>query len=83
MFKFVVDGVWRCSGEFPTESDPQGNVNNWRIPAQEPWYKATNTNGNIKSNIESNDKVAGKDSNAQKTVGINSVNQKKTGPTKA
>lgn len=38
-FKYIVDGVWRCSGEFPTESDSNGNVNNWRIPAQEGWYK--------------------------------------------
>eukprot|EP00158_Paraphelidium_tribonemae_P001270 Partr_v1_DN24184_c0_g1_i3_m70949 putative Protein kinase, AMP-activated, beta len=30
-FKFVVDGVWRCSGEFPTESDQHGNVNNWLV----------------------------------------------------
>ena len=35
-FKFVVDGVWRCSGEFPTASDPAGNVNNWRVPSNEP-----------------------------------------------
>jgi hypothetical protein len=34
-FKFVVDDVWRCSGEFPTENDPSGNVNNWRIPTNE------------------------------------------------
>ena len=33
-----MDGIWRCSGEFPTESDPHGNVNNWRIPGNEPQY---------------------------------------------
>ncbi|KAF9952359.1 hypothetical protein BGZ72_006334 [Mortierella alpina] len=27
-FKFVVDGVWRCSTEFATEYDCSGNVNN-------------------------------------------------------
>ncbi|TPX31576.1 acyl-homoserine-lactone synthase [Synchytrium microbalum] len=27
-FKFIVDGIWRCSTEFPTVSDNQGNVNN-------------------------------------------------------
>jgi hypothetical protein len=38
-FKYVVDGVWRCSGEFPTEGDQNGNVNNWRVPSQEPLYQ--------------------------------------------
>ncbi|KAI9006041.1 immunoglobulin E-set [Gaertneriomyces semiglobifer] len=27
-FKFVVDGAWRCSGEWPTCVDNVGNVNN-------------------------------------------------------
>lgn len=27
-FKFVVDGVWRCSLDFCTETDATGNVNN-------------------------------------------------------
>ncbi|KAG0226240.1 hypothetical protein BGW41_004237 [Actinomortierella wolfii] len=27
-FKFVVDDVWRCSTEFPTEYDQSGNLNN-------------------------------------------------------
>ncbi|KAF8980581.1 hypothetical protein BGZ52_003806, partial [Haplosporangium bisporale] len=27
-FKFVVDGVWRCSTEFDTEYDFGGNLNN-------------------------------------------------------
>lgn len=27
-FKFVVDGVWRCSLDFETETDTAGNVNN-------------------------------------------------------
>ena len=27
-FKFVVDGIWRCSLDFPTTSDSNGNVNN-------------------------------------------------------
>lgn len=27
-FKFVVDGVWRCSLDFDTETDSAGNVNN-------------------------------------------------------
>lgn len=27
-FKFVVDGVWRCSLDFPTATDEDGNVNN-------------------------------------------------------
>lgn len=28
LFKFIVDGIWRCSLEFPTEVDSAGNVNN-------------------------------------------------------
>ncbi|KAJ3289029.1 hypothetical protein HK104_007790 [Borealophlyctis nickersoniae] len=31
-FKFVVDGVWRCSADFPTETDASGNVNNCLPP---------------------------------------------------
>jgi 5'-AMP-activated protein kinase regulatory beta subunit len=27
-FKFVVDGVWRCSLDYPTFKDPSGNTNN-------------------------------------------------------
>lgn len=27
-FKFVVDGIWRCSMDFATEVDEDGNVNN-------------------------------------------------------
>ncbi|KAI3643888.1 hypothetical protein MP228_010052 [Amoeboaphelidium protococcarum] len=37
-FKFVVDGIWRCSMECPTESDQNGNVNNWRRPVDEQEY---------------------------------------------
>lgn len=29
LFKFVVDGVWRCSLDFPTQTDSDGNVNNF------------------------------------------------------
>jgi len=32
LFKFVVDGVWRCSLDFPCETDEQGNVNNVLYP---------------------------------------------------
>lgn len=32
LFKFVVDGVWRCSLDFPCETDGQGNVNNVLYP---------------------------------------------------
>ncbi|KAF9545580.1 hypothetical protein EC957_010665 [Mortierella hygrophila] len=28
LFKFIVDGQWRCSDEFPTEYDNIGNLNN-------------------------------------------------------
>lgn len=31
-FKFVVDGVWRCSLDLPTTTDPQGNTNNIIYP---------------------------------------------------
>lgn len=31
-FKFVVDGVWRCSLDFCTETDASGNVNNVLYP---------------------------------------------------
>lgn len=31
-FKFVVDGVWRCSLDFASETDAQGNVNNVIYP---------------------------------------------------
>lgn len=27
-FKFIVDGVWRCSLDFPTITDSNGNTNN-------------------------------------------------------
>ncbi|KAL2916249.1 GTP-binding protein [Polyrhizophydium stewartii] len=29
VFKFIVDGVWRCSPDYPTEPDDQGNINNY------------------------------------------------------
>lgn len=32
IFKFIVDGVWRCSLDFSTETDIQGNVNNVIYP---------------------------------------------------
>lgn len=32
IFKFVVDGIWRCSLDFPTETDEHGNVNNVIYP---------------------------------------------------
>lgn len=32
IFKFIVDGVWRCSLDFLTEIDIQGNVNNVIYP---------------------------------------------------
>lgn len=38
LFKFVVDGVWRCTGEHATEQDTYGNVNNWRIPSSEDGF---------------------------------------------
>ncbi|KAG0292340.1 hypothetical protein BGZ96_004300 [Linnemannia gamsii] len=28
LFKFIVDGQWRCTDEFPTEYDSVGNLNN-------------------------------------------------------
>ncbi|KAF9136009.1 hypothetical protein BGW39_009061 [Mortierella sp. 14UC] len=28
LFKFIVDGQWRCTDEFPTEYDSTGNLNN-------------------------------------------------------
>lgn len=31
-FKFIVDGVWRCSLDFCTETDASGNVNNVLYP---------------------------------------------------
>ncbi|PJF19819.1 Carbohydrate-binding module family 48 protein [Paramicrosporidium saccamoebae] len=31
-FKFVVDGVWRCSLDFCSETDVTGNVNNVLLP---------------------------------------------------
>lgn len=31
-YKFVVDGVWRCSLDFATETDVHGNVNNVLYP---------------------------------------------------
>lgn len=31
-FKFVVDGIWRCSLDFPTCCDAQGNANNVLYP---------------------------------------------------
>lgn len=31
-FKFVVDGVWRCSLDLPTRTDTQGNTNNIIYP---------------------------------------------------
>lgn len=34
-FKFVVDGIWRCSMDFPTVIDPAGNVNNILYPEEE------------------------------------------------
>lgn len=33
-FKFIVDGVWRCSLDWDTRTDAQGNVNNL-IPAKQ------------------------------------------------
>ena len=36
-FKFVVDGVWRCSLDFATVTDPQGNVNNVIRPDHGTW----------------------------------------------
>lgn len=32
-FKFVVDGIWRCSLDFASEADAQGNVNNVIYPS--------------------------------------------------
>lgn len=32
IFKFVVDGIWRCSLDFATETDALGNVNNVIYP---------------------------------------------------
>ena len=32
IFKFIVDGVWRCSMDFPTEFDDMQNVNNVIYP---------------------------------------------------
>jgi hypothetical protein len=32
IFKFVVDGIWRCSLDFPTEEDDHHNVNNVIFP---------------------------------------------------
>lgn len=31
-FKFIVDGVWRCSLDHPTITDPNGNTNNIIYP---------------------------------------------------
>lgn len=31
-FKFIVDGVWRCSLDHPTTTDPSGNTNNIIYP---------------------------------------------------
>lgn len=31
-FKFVVDGQWRCSLDYPTICDPNGNTNNLLHP---------------------------------------------------
>lgn len=35
IFKFVVDGVWRCSMDLPTVTDQAGNVNNILPPLSE------------------------------------------------
>ncbi|KAF9912068.1 hypothetical protein EC991_001014 [Linnemannia zychae] len=32
LFKFIVDGQWRCTDEYPTESDSIGNINNVLAP---------------------------------------------------
>ena len=34
-FKFIVDDIWRCSLDYDTEVDPQGNVNNVILTPQE------------------------------------------------
>jgi hypothetical protein len=45
-YKFVVDGIWRCSLEFPTETDNAGNVNNVVYPVKSlPIQKNREANG--------------------------------------
>lgn len=49
LFKFVVDGVWRCSLEFPTETDPLYNVNNVLYPAPDSLASRSLTSSYMKS----------------------------------
>ena len=42
-FKYVVDEIWRCSLDFPTVADDQGNVNNLLAAGAWSFHPAANS----------------------------------------
>ena len=39
MFKFIVDGTWRCSSYYPTKDDGSYNINNYVDLSKVEWVK--------------------------------------------
>ena len=78
-YKFIVDGVWKCSKKQNTEDDGEGNINNiLDLNNIKPKEEIKNKNFNKKNNkIENKKKIKEKKKNEKKKSDINIKKERK------